>query len=185
MGGIGAMKRSRLRNSIWAAALAAFAAAALVVAACGGASTTASNSPSTSPNTAVAVSSTPSPTPPSEGWYLRIYNVDEVGKAYVNGTLVKKVGYLEDSGWVDITDYVKKTGGKTAIRFTMYNKGSGYTWGFQVATAPDDPDSVVWTAEEGLAGSVGANGRDEKSTNRIVYDKTVYLKNLSTASPAP
>jgi hypothetical protein len=111
--------------------------------------------------------------------------VDEVGKAYVNGALVQEVGYLGDSGWVDITEYVKKTGGKTAIRFTMYNKISGYTWGFQVATAPDDPDSVVWTAEEGRAGSVGANGGDNKSKNRIVYDKTVYVKDLPTASPAP
>ena len=160
--------------------------ALLTLSACGGTSTTASNSPSTSPITAVTVSPTPSPTPTSDGWYLRIYNVDEVGKAYVNGALVKRVGYLDDSGWVDITKYVKRTGGKTAIRFTMYNKISGYTWGFQIAKAPpDDPNSVVWTKEAGTAGSYGANGGDEKSTNRIVYDKTVYLKDLPTASPAP
>ncbi len=67
----------------------------------------------------------------------------------------------------------------------MYNKDSGYTWGFQIAKAPDDPDSLVWTAEEGLAGSVGANDNDQKSTNRVVYDKTVHLKDLPTASPAP
>jgi hypothetical protein len=179
------MKRSSLRKSIWAGAPAAFVAAALALAACGGTSTTASNSPSTSPITAVAVSPTPSPTPPSEGWYLRVYNVDDVGKAYVNGDLVKKVGAGRDSGWVDITKYVKKTGGKTAIRFTMYNTISGYTWGFQVATAPDDPARVVWTAEEGLAMVTGADGDNQKRTRRIVYDKTVYVKNLPTASPAP
>jgi len=179
------MKRSRLRKSIWAVTLALLIAAATALTACGSTSTTASTSPSASPITAVAVSPSPSPTPPSEGWYLRIYNVDDVGKAYVNGALVKRVGYGDDSGWVDITKYVKKTGGKTAIRFTMRNKDSGYTWGFQIAKAPDDPDSVVWTAEEGVAGSVGANSDDQKRTKRIVYDKTVHLKNLPTASPAP
>ncbi len=180
------MKRARVWRISLAAPLALVVSVVLTLAACTGSSTTTSNSPSSSPITAVAVSSTPSPTPPSDGWYLRIYNVDEVGKAYVNGDLVKKVGYLDDSGWVDITEQVKKTGGRTAIRFTMYNKGSGYTWGFQIAKAPpDDPDSVVWTAEEGRAGSVGANGDDQKSTNEIVFDKTVYLKDLPTASPAP
>jgi hypothetical protein len=44
---------------------------------------------------------------------------------------------------------------------------------------------VVWTAEEGVAGSVGANGDDQKRTKRIVYDKTLYLKDLANASPAP
>jgi hypothetical protein len=154
--------------------------AALTLAACGGSSTS-SNSPSTSPITAVTVR----PTPTSDGWYLRVYNVDEVGKAYVNGALVTRVGYLDDSGWVDITKYVKKTGGRTSIRFTTYNKGSGYTWGFQVATAPDDPDSVVWTKEAGRAGEYGANGDDQKRENSMVYDKTLYLKDLPTASPAP
>jgi hypothetical protein len=179
------MTRSHLRKSIWASALALLTAASLALTACGSTSTTASTSPSTSPITAAAVSPTPSPAAPSEGWYLRIYNVDEVGQAYVNGALVKKVGYLDESGWVDITKYVMKTGGRTTIRFTMYNNTSGYTWGFQIAKAPDDPDSVVWTAEEGVAGSVGANGDDQKRTHRIVYDKTVRLKDLPTASTAP
>ena len=98
---------------------------------------------------------------------------------------MKKVGYAGDSGWVDITDYVAKTGGRTAIRFTTYNKDSGYTWGFQIAKAPDDPDGVVWTAQEGRAGSVGANGDDQTRTKRIVYDKTVHLKDLPSAGSAP
>jgi len=148
---------------------------------CGTSGTT---SDGTSP-TSTASENTPTPTPPSDQWYVRIYNADDVGKAYVNGVLVKRVGPGDDSGWVDITTYVKKTGGKTAIRFTMYNKPEGYTWGFQIAKAPDDPDSVVWTAEEGRSGYVGANGDDQKRTNRIVYDKTVRLRNLPTASPAP
>lgn len=179
------MKRSLLRKSTWAAVLAVIVAGVLTLTACGGSGATTSQSPSASPMAAAALSPTPSPTPPSEGWCLRIYNVDDVGKAYVNGELVSRVCYLDDSGWVDITDYVEKTGGKTAIRFTTYNKGEGYTWGFQIARAPDDPDSVVWTAEEGRAGSVGANDSDQKSTDRIAYDKTVHLKDLPMASPSP
>lgn len=171
-------------KGVVASAAALVVLAALALAACGGSGSTASNSPSTSPITAVTVSPTPSPTPPSQGWCLRVYNVDDVGKAYVNGDLVSKVVYLGDSGWVDITEYVKKTGGRTAIRFTMYNKGEGYSWGFQIAKAPDDPDSVVWTKKAG-GGGYGANGDDQKSTNRIVFDKTVRLKDLPTASPAP
>jgi hypothetical protein len=180
------MKRSRPTRSDWAATLTLLGVAALTLAACGSTGTATPSAPTTPPMTAAAVSPTPSPGPSSKGWYLRIYNVDEVGKAYVNGALVKRVGYSKESGWVDITDYVKKTGAGTTIRFTMYNKSSGYTWGFQIAEGPSSaPDSVVWTAEEGVAGSVGANGDDQKRTRRIVYDKTLNLKDLAIASPAP
>jgi len=71
----------------------------------------------------------------NEKWYVRVYNVDDVGKVYVNGTLIRTVGFKGDSGWVDITNYVLNTAGNTSIRFTMDNKLQGYTWGFQIAKA--------------------------------------------------
>ena len=56
------MKRSRLRKSIWAAALALFVAASLALAACGS-DTAATETAAPSSSVAVTVSSTPTPTP--------------------------------------------------------------------------------------------------------------------------
>jgi len=56
------MKRSRLRNSIWAAALALLVAASLALAACGS-DTAATDAAAPSPSVAAIVSSTPTPTP--------------------------------------------------------------------------------------------------------------------------
>ena len=119
----------------------------------------------------------------NESWYVRVYNVDDIGKVYLNGTLVKTVGFKGDSGWINVTNYVKNTVGNTAIRFTMYNKLQGYTWGFQIAKAlPGETKRVVWSTKAGTAGVTGANNNDQSKPNRIVYDKTVYVKNLPTAN---
>jgi len=118
----------------------------------------------------------------NEKWYVRVYNVDDIGKVYVNGNLIKTVGFKGDSGWVDITTYVLQTAGNTKIRFTMYNKLQGYTWGFQIAKAlPPAAKQVVWSTKAGTAGVVGANNNDQTKPNRTVYDKTVYIKDLGSS----
>jgi len=118
----------------------------------------------------------------NEKWYVRVYNVDDVGKVYVNGTLIRTVGFKGDSGWVDITNYVLNTAGNTSIRFTMDNKLQGYTWGFQIAKAlPPQAKQVVWQTKAGTVGVVGANNNDQTKPNRTVYNKTIYIKDLGSS----
>ena len=119
----------------------------------------------------------------NEKWYVRVYNVDDIGEVYVNGTLVETVYFNGDSGWVDITDSVQNTVGETKIRFTMYNEWQGYTWGFQVAKMlPNESMRVVWSAKAGTAGVTGANNNDQSRTNSIVYDQTLSVKNFPTSN---
>jgi hypothetical protein len=103
-------------------------------------------------------------------WYVRVYNADDTGTAYVNGSAVVSVGYAGDSGWRDVTGYFHA--GSNTVRFTMWNDIQGYTWGFGVKKN----GTVVWSAAAGQAGVSGANGGDSSRTNQMVYDRTISVE---------
>jgi hypothetical protein len=102
--------------------------------------------------------------------YLRIYNIDDIGKAYLNGTLVKEVNYGGDTGWLDITNQLRK--GRNIFRFTLYNKIGGWTYGFMIRK----DENILWKMECGKAGYIGCNYNDQ--IIGLVFDKVVQIDNL-------
>jgi len=113
-------------------------------------------------------SETPSPSSPTN-WYVRVYNIDDIGTAYVNDREITTVGYLGDSGWIDVTSYFSPDI-QNRIRFTLENKGTGYHWGFAIKKN----NFVIWQDEQG-AFSQGARNNDQSHPNQIVYDKTLLV----------
>lgn len=96
-----------------------------------------------------------------ERWFVRVYNVDDSAAIKVNGTRVTPwVGYRGDSGWVEITSYVKSTGTGTKIGCYCWNQQGGSAWGFKVGRQmPGGSIATVWTKQAGTAGSVSADNR--------------------------
>lgn len=102
-------------------------------------------------------------------WYIRVYNIDDIGTAYVNDHEITNVGYLGDSGWIDVTSYFS-LGIQNRVRFTLENKGTGYHWGFAIKRN----NFVIWQDEQG-GFSQGARNNDQSRPNQIVYDKTLLI----------
>jgi hypothetical protein len=102
--------------------------------------------------------------------YLRIYNIDDTGRAYLNGVLLKEVNYGGDTGWIDITNHLNK--GRNVFRFTLNNKVGGWAYGFMVKKDGE----IMWKKECGKAGYIGCNDNDQKKD--LVYDQSVTIDNL-------
>jgi hypothetical protein len=62
--------------------------------------------------------------------YIRAFNCDDGGRAFINGALVTEVGFGDDSGWVNVTDKLKA--GNNRINFQVINDGGAITYGFKV-----------------------------------------------------
>jgi hypothetical protein len=137
-----------------------------------GSTTTSKTATTAPPTTATTTSSstrtTRASTSPTK-WYVRVYNVDDKGTAYVNGTKVAEVGFGQDSGWIDVTPYF--TAGKNKVRFTLWNGSQGYTWGFAIKRN----GSIVWSDVQGQANVKGANNNDQSRQNTTVYDHTISV----------
>ncbi len=68
----------------------------------------------------------------SISWQIRLYNMDEHGEAYLNGSLIASVDYRPgDTGWVDISDKVQP--GDNTLHLLTRNESGGYAWGFDIA----------------------------------------------------
>ena len=143
--------------------------------------------PSASPAVALRASPLPSPSAsPVRGfvanarWQVRVYNIDDVGTAYVNNREVFGIALRGDSGLVNINSFM--TDGDNYVRFTLYNGPLGYGWGFQILK----DGNIVWRDEAGvitLTGAIGANNDDHTRINQIVYDKTLVLRSDGTVLP--
>ena len=105
-------------------------------------------------------------------YYLRIYNVDDVAKAIVNNTQVKTVNYYQDSGWFDITQYLKE--GDNSIELTVENSSAGWTYGFDLR----QNDSNIWQDSCGNIGVAGCKSNDQ--TRGLVYRCLITLTTSST-----
>jgi len=127
----------------------------------------------------------PYPLSSYDKYYIRVFNIDDIGKAYVNGDLVKESHFgEEDSGSIDITDKLRL--GENEIRFTVENLREGYTYGFEII-ADDETRGVcytVWPVPGGavlpggdVCGVAGVDGcHDNDQQTGIVYDKTITLE---------
>ena len=101
-------------------------------------------------------------------YFVRIYNIDDEGTAYVNNVPVKKTGYRQDSGWVDITGQLQA--GKNTVKFVLFNGAwGGWTYGFQLKK----DDAIIWQDECGRAGSFGC--KNNNMNRGIVFEKGIEV----------
>ena len=123
-------------------------------------------------------------TPPAQAatsvkWYIRVYNVDDHGAAYVNGKQVTKIDFGGDSDWIDVTSSFSAP--TTSVRFTMANELQGYAWGFAIKRN----DKIVWQDVQGEVNVQGANNNDLTRENKIVYDHTFSVSQSGQVAQAP
>lgn len=109
------------------------------------------------------------PLPCGDRYYIRIYNTDDTGSAYVNLNQAVIVGYSQDSGFVDVTSLF--IAGTNTVNFKVYNGPSGYTWGFTLKKN----NEILFDEVAGAAGYYGANDNDQSRQYQIVFDKTIPL----------
>jgi tetratricopeptide (TPR) repeat protein len=99
---------------------------------------------------------------------IRIYNTDDISTATVNGRIVAKTKYAEDSGFIDLTKFLKN--GENIIQLTTVNlQIGGWTYGYQIKKN----NYVVWEAQDGVCGEWGAQNNDSKTG--IVFDKKITV----------
>jgi len=110
----------------------------------------------------------------SDKYYLRIYNIDDIGKAYVNEMLVSSVVFGQENV-VDITNVLHL--GDNWINLTVINLWEGWTYGFEIIH--DDGTlgacKTIWKDECGTAGVCGCND-NEQTGYKIVYDQRILLE---------
>ncbi|MEK7103680.1 MAG: hypothetical protein AAB870_05010, partial [Patescibacteria group bacterium] len=114
----------------------------------------------------------PASTP--DKYTVRIFNVDNVGVAVVNGKT-----YTTAYGNTTIEDVSRVMhSGNNTIRFKMYNDTESYTWGFEVKKN----GRIIFSESAGTAGKVGANDNDMTKTYQNVYDKTLTINESGLVS---
>jgi hypothetical protein len=115
---------------------------------------------------------------PIEGYhkyYIHIYNADDLAKVKVNGQLMETFIPGQDSGWIEITGYLRE--GNNTFELTDENRPeSGWAYGFDLK----QDDSIIWSDSCGNAGSEGCEYNDR--TPGLVYRNILTLK-LVTVSP--
>lgn len=102
-------------------------------------------------------------------WYVRIYNIDDLGIVYVNDQeVVRRLKDEEDTGWVPVpADWLMPE--SNTFSFSVKNTYEGYTWGFSIRRGGDVLDS--WQA--GTVNVWGANNDDH--TRGWVWSKRVVV----------
>lgn len=101
---------------------------------------------------------------------VRLFNVDDVEDAYLNGAPVLEAHFLGDTGYVDLSDLLLS--GENDLELTDTNGGGVWTFGFQVVangeTIFDDECGTPY-----VGGSVGCANGD--ATLGVVYDQVVTV----------
>jgi parallel beta-helix repeat protein len=116
----------------------------------------------------------PYPLSPYDKYYIRVFNIDDIGKAYVNGKLVSSVNFGQDN-LVDIAGDLHL--GENGINLTVKNLGEGYTYGFEIIHDDETLGAckTIWHDSCGEAGVYGCND-NEQTEEKIVYDKKITLE---------
>lgn len=109
-------------------------------------------------------------------YYIRLYNVDDVAKAYVNDKLVLTENFLQDSGWVEITDNMDK--GKNIIEFDTENIIVGWTYGYEIR---QDDSNIIFQDECGTVGISGCFNND--LTKGLVYHNIITIIGAGEHTP--
>lgn len=102
-------------------------------------------------------------------YYIHIYNVDDIAKAIVNGKLIGQMNYQQDSGWIEITNYLSE--GKNSIEFNLENgQYGGWTYGFEIK---QEDSNIIWKDSCGTSGTMGCMNND--GTRGLVYRDILTL----------
>ncbi len=109
-------------------------------------------------------------------YYIRIYNVDDIAKAYVNGELVRQETFLQDSGWVEITDNMST--GSNTIEFDTENVVVGWTYGYEIR---QDDSNIIFRDECGIVDSYGCFNNDP--TRGTVYHNVITITGSGVHTP--
>lgn len=115
------------------------------------------------------------PAPSANRYYIRLYNVDNIATAVVNGRETFKAGYGADS-WFDITNLIKRE--NNTVNFKTYNDTSAYAWGYQIKRN----DQVIFSESAGTVGILGANNGDITHTYQDVYNKTITFNDAGAVN---
>lgn len=67
----------------------------------------------------------------TDRYFVRAFNCDDGGRAFVNGTMVAEVGFGDDSGWIEVTRHL--VAGENFFKLQVINDGGAITYGFQVS----------------------------------------------------
>ena len=111
-------------------------------------------------------------------YYIHIFNVDDTAKAIINGNLIKTVNYREDSGWVEITNYLSN--GENTIEFNLENGPQYWTYGFELK---QDGSNIIWNDSCGnnaVNPSTGCKNYDQ--TSGLVYRNIITLLKVDSTS---
>lgn len=111
------------------------------------------------------------PYEPGHRYYVSIYNIDDTGTVYVNDNLISSIGYGQESGLVDITDFLKV--GYNTIRFVDTNDhGGAYAYGFRLY----QDSSIIWADSCGKVGNILTRVYcNTGMTGLTVYDNIISL----------
>ncbi|CAF1261744.1 unnamed protein product [Adineta steineri] len=114
------------------------------------------------------VTSTPSTGCINDMYSIRLYNADDSSYAFINQKYVTAQRYGADSGFIDVTPYIKN--GLNKFTFLTYNVDQRYGWGFEIMKNGD----IVFEDTEGLS-SITAAYDDYSTYNQFVYNKTISI----------
>jgi len=138
-------------------------------------------SPTTPPKEPIISKSIPlRPYPSGQKYYLRVFNVDDVSKAKINGREILSVGYYNERE-LDITGYLME--GKNSIDLTLENISAGWTYAYTLRQG----NNVIWNESCGRVGVEGCRNNDQ--TKGIVARHVINLSltgpAISTPTPSP
>jgi tetratricopeptide (TPR) repeat protein len=103
-------------------------------------------------------------------YWVRAYNADDGARILVNGSTVVRTGFGDDSGLVDIGDYLRE--GVNTVAFIIDNTGGAITYGFQLRGG----SRVIWEDKCGRAGSKGCNNNETLPVGEAYYvNRTITI----------
>jgi hypothetical protein len=105
--------------------------------------------------------------------YIRVYNVDDFARLYINGVTRVALGYGMDTGKIKINNYL--VNGLNDLRFVTRNIGDSkpgnvMTYGYQVWV----DDQIEFDEQCDQSGVIGCNN-DLKYPGGKTYDKTIKI----------
>lgn len=106
-------------------------------------------------------------------WYIKIFNQDDIASVYVNNEhgVADLIAYNDKpSDWIDITDKIYSVA-SNRVRFTLKNKGGGYSWGFAIKHG----EKIIWQDKGGKQGKVGAHSNNQSKEVNEVYNKLIII----------
>ncbi len=96
---------------------------------------------------------------------VRIYNVDDVATAYVNGKEISRTTY-RNTVYKDITSILRP--GKNQIRLVAENYSEGFTYGFEIGRG----NETIFSFE---CGKINERGCGDDFRTGVVWEKTVTV----------